>query len=206
MTLEQNRIFEKYCINYGFENNDKRESVLNKIKRQKEIFKILEEESNDDARNGIKELIEDVKSEIEHQYIRKEHVENRMGFIMALWGIVVASALTTYNDACKGTIKPDRITVLFLVELILGIVSLIVIAIGLRSIEIRHFDFSDRKTNYYCAATNINMFHVRELEILTNVWERNEKKINNKVIVGDVALFLTFMFIISVIVVNIAVK
>lgn len=94
--VDREELFRKYSVRYDADEKEDEsikenaeEDTDGKINHQRELFECLENGACD---TGIKELINMTSDEIEHQYTRKAHMENRAGFLLAFWGVIVGFA------------------------------------------------------------------------------------------------------------------
>ena len=198
-------IFEKYKIDYT-DTGINKDIIKDRIELQWILYNVMQAKTDTD-KEGIKELIKMISVEIEHQYVRKEHMENRSGFILALWGVIIGFVFNN-KDLLKIDINFDDgcVGVLQLLIILFGVLSMTALFLCLKSIGMKHFGLEDRKTNYLCALENMDMFHVRTLEILMNIWSANEKAVNGRGKMCTLSLVLVFIFALLIMVTEIIIK
>ena len=102
LTKEKESLFRKYAVFYDLSYRDYINEIKNsensfdwaRVKIQKEVYGKLCQEGDDRSLEGLRRLISITEKEIQMQYARKEHFENRTGFLMAFLGIIVGSLIS----------------------------------------------------------------------------------------------------------------
>jgi len=147
--------------------------------------------------------------DIELQYSMKQAMEYKIGFMIALWGVLVAAIMQNsvpveiFKNIISSSLNMWLKTgnVIILVGLIIsGIVSLVYIAMALLYNPYRKFRFDKRDENFRCAVEDKNMLLVKLLDSNTTVWEKNEdaneKKFNYlKMLVIWIIVFIAFIIL-----------
>lgn len=180
LTDVQEIIFEKYANKYGIDKIPTKDKI-EKVKREKYVYELLSEKGTDDT--AIEKLLDLTIKDIELQYSMKQAIENKAGFMIALWGVLVASMIQT--DMLLTLFKNIMDTSLSLSirignSIILGgltisgIVSLMHIILVLLYNPYSKFLFGRRDENFRCAVEDKNMLLVKLLDSNTTVWEKNE--------------------------------
>lgn len=183
---ELNDIFEKYSFNYDNEPN----IIIREkqVTRQKFVFDKLNEKGLDNT--AIEKLLDMTIEDIECQHTVKSGIENKAGFILALWGILVATLFDSDNDllnTIKDTILDFRyasfsfwITCSLAVAIVItGIKSLIFIYKTIKPHTYTKFMFEEKEENFKGAAINKNITYIALLDNVTNSWIQNRTVINN---------------------------
>ena len=168
------------------------ESERCKVWRQKELYMTMIGKSD---HSGVERLLNMLQTEIQTQYLRKEHFESRAGFLLTLWGIIVGlwlNYMETYQLHIKDSIDMWIICVL-------GGVSLFAICRTIEAKTFYHYFFESVDNNEHCAVENPILFKIRVLEGLTNVREMNEKLIKKKSYYFNLALWTMTCFAVFVI-------
>ncbi len=197
LSKKQEKRFEKYALFYDLQGEGETDKV--KVDRQYYVYKKLLEKSCKNV--AVQQLIDLTVEEIRIQYIRKEHFENKTGFLLALWGIL----LTAIIQNRKLIIAQNQLLGMeFSIVSLKMILSVLIIAIGiiamfflcktLFSTDYMHFDFSDREYNFKCAVEDKALFLIVQLQTMTDVWQLNEDAISDKAKNFDRALFFTIIF------------
>lgn len=155
-------------------NNRKKEKTKEKNKkafaRQIYIYKKLKE--NENNYEAIKELIQLTSEEIKTQYTRKGLIENRAGFLLALWGVAAIIAC----DKIPVISNP----LLGVISIVLGLISLILICTVIKGDRTSMYSFGSVENNYLSAVDDRAAFNVRLLEGITNAQIANNKIISMK--------------------------
>lgn len=187
LSKEQEERFEKYALYYSMQEppSYRKESDEEKVERQKYLYKTLKNKRLADT--AIEDLIRMTETEINLQYVRKEHFENRAGFLLALWGILLG--VITANTKLLGVfqavarqqndVKSHYLVIMPLI-IITGAISLYFICRSIAARKYKHFDFDDRENNFKCAVEDKKLFKVVQLEALTNAWKENDISIKDK--------------------------
>lgn len=97
LSKKQKDQFKKYALYYSFQNSPSyhKESDEEKVDRQKYLYKTLINKRLEDT--AIEDLIRMTETEINLQYVRKEHFENRAGFYWHYGGFYLGSLLQIQN-------------------------------------------------------------------------------------------------------------
>lgn len=199
MEGEQERLFEKFVVKY------EAKEQMEKIAYQKKAYEKLLEQGIE--KSGIDKLIETTNAEIQRQYLRKEQIENRSGFLLALWAIGLGIMLNG-----KGWIELAEMhgntgyaivnILLVILMIIFGFMTIIYIAKSILSDNIYFFDIKDQENNFECACEDKALFFVVLLKALSDAWELNEKMILKKGKNYNKALFSLVAFIAVIILAN----
>jgi len=182
LNTEQNNLFLKYMINYS--TSPHRQEL---IKHQKYLYT----KTNDITleKTAIKDLVYLINDDIKNQYSFKQDIENKTGFLMALWGVLSASAFDTkiIETLICNISAPDVsifcITtniILLLVLAFSGLFVLIEIVLVFHTSEYSQVPYNDKTIYHRIAVDDQNMFWVRMLEVTTNVWEKNNNTNDEK--------------------------
>lgn len=183
---DEKRFYSTYAIGYKEELDDS---------RQKFIYLSLKKESS--VADRIQVLINLTKDEIDKQFERKSNIENRCGFILALWGIIIGILLNTDYGTILNEIQDAGNTLWasylkWMLRIIATIMILAIIAIirTLWSDKLSRFRVEDVNENYITAVRDGNLMYTVMLEYYTKVWTDNEKIINKKGKSQNAALIL----------------
>lgn len=136
--------------------------------------------------DSLKNLIELTHTEIESQHDRKAQIEARGGYLLAAWGIVL-----TITDS---DMFYDHIFVT-----LLAVVSVIFCIFSLNVIPHLHYRLESTKNNYTSIIDSDELFYIRILYGLTNVWKYNNKKLKAKALCLSLAIDFTLIYTISII-------
>lgn len=180
LTDAQEMIFEKYANKYGIDKTPAKDKI-EKIEREKYVYKLLSMKGTDDT--AIEKLLDLTIKDIELQYSMKQAIENKAGFMIALWGVLVASMIQNdillllfkniVNTSLSIAIRVGNGIILGGLT-IFGIVSLVYIILVLLYNPYSKFLFDRRDENFRCAVEDKNMLLVKLLDSNTTVWEKNE--------------------------------
>lgn len=204
LTDKQKAIFDKYANKYGIDKEPSKVKSDN-IERERYIYELLNQKGIENT--AIEKLLDLTIEDIELQYAMKQAMEYKIGFMIALWGVLVAAIM---QDEVPIEIYKNIISNLtdvwlkigngiILVGLIIsGIASLVYIALALLYNPYRKFRFDKRDENFKCAVEDKNMLLVKLLDSNTTVWEKNEdaneKKFNYlKLLVMWIIIFIVFI-------------
>ena len=119
LTDAQEMIFEKYANKYGIDKTPAKDKI-EKIEREKYVYKLLSMKGTDDT--AIEKLLDLTIKDIELQYSMKQAIENKAGFMIALWGVLVASMIQ--NDILLLLFKKSLFGIVGLVESLPDMVSI----------------------------------------------------------------------------------
>ena len=144
--------------------------------------------ANGEAGERVDKLIELTRDEINKQFERKNHIENRSGFIFALWGVLLGIA---FDQNYISNINRLRESGCQLGALILGffavgilitiVLSLLNLALVIKSDKLSRFRVDDVQENYITAVKDGELMRTVMLEYYTLIWSDNEKIINEKI-------------------------
>ena len=180
LTDEQKAIFNKYANKYGVDKEPTQVKIDN-IEREKYIYELLNKKGIENT--AIEKLLDLTIEDIELQYSMKQAMEYKIGFMVALWGVLVAAIMQDrvpmklFNNIINGSTNVwikigDGIILGGLI--ISGMVSLTYIALALLYNPYRKFRFDKRDENFRCAVEDKNMLLVKLLDSNTTIWEKNE--------------------------------
>lgn len=206
LTDGQQAIFEKYANKYNIDKDPTKEKLDN-VKREKYVYELLNRKGIENT--AVEKLLELTIKDIELQYSMKQAMEYKIGFMIALWGVLVAAIMqdkvpmeiikNIMSNSTKIGLKIGNGIILG--GLIMsGIVSLVYIALALLYNPYRKFRFDKRDDNFRCAVEDKNMLLVKLLDSNTTVWEKNEdaneKKYNYlKMLVIWTIVFIAFIIL-----------
>lgn len=186
LTDVQKEIFDKYANMYNIDNESTKEKLAN-IEREKYIYELLNKKGIENT--AIEKLLDLTIGDIELQYSMKQSLEYKIGFMIALWGVLVASILqnripieifkNTINNSTNMYLRMGNGIILGGL-IISGIVSFVYIALALLYNPYCKYRFDKRDENFRCAAEDKNMLLVKLLDSNTTVWEKNEKANDKK--------------------------
>jgi len=210
---ERNEIFDEYAFNYDDETDIEKRKLA--VTRQRFVYNKLYEKGLDNT--AIEKLLDMTLEDIERLHTMKSGIENKCGFILALWGILVATLFDSDNNllsTIKGTILEWKYTsayfwitlILAVVLIITGIIDLKFIYKALKKRTYTKFVFEDKDENFRGAATDKNIMYVVFIDNVTNSWSETRNVVNNmadnyhKALIGVIvfAAILVFSFIILV--------
>lgn len=206
LTDEQKEIFDKYANKYNINKEPTQEKIDN-IEREKYLYELLNKKGIENT--AIEKLLDLTIKDIELQYAMKQAMEYKIGFMIALWGVLVA-AIMQYSvpvEIFKNIISSSMDMWLKTVNgiilgglIISGIVSLVYIALALLYNPYCKFRFDKRDENFRCSVEDKNMLLVKLLDSNTTVWEKNEaandKKFNYmKMLVIWIIVFIAFIIL-----------
>lgn len=206
LTDEQKAIFDKYANKYNIDKEPTKEKIDN-VEREKYLYELLNRKGAENT--AVEKLLELTIEDIELQYSMKQAMEYKIGFMIALWGVLVAAimqdkvpieivnniignSLNIWLKIGNGVILSGLI--------ISGILSLTYIALALLYNPYSKFRFDKRDENFRCAVEDKNMLLVKLLDSNTTVWEKNEnaneKKYNYlKMLVIWILVFIVFIIL-----------
>lgn len=183
---ERNENFEKFTFNYCDELDlvKRREE----ISRQRFVYDKLCEKGLDNT--AIDKLLDMTLEDIERLYTMKSGIENKAGFILALWGILIATLFDS-NYQLLQTIKETILALKYATMnfWITGICTIVIMVAGIMSLKYIYqtlkprlytkYVFEQKDTNFRGAATDKNATYVAFLDNVTNSWRENRESINN---------------------------
>lgn len=183
---EMKELFDKYAIKYG---TDKEPSTTNQkqVDREWYIYQKLHEKGLENT--NIEKLLDIILDDIHHQYAMKQDMENKVGFVLALWGAliitlydkkIIFNILLNISDTDNMLVKVINIICL-LGLVIIAIMSLAFVVLTLIRDKYSKPLFGDRKDEYFrCAVDDKYLSYVYLLDLNTNIWKRNEENNENK--------------------------
>ena len=157
--------------------------------RQINLYKKIKKDEG--SIETVKELIQLTSDEIETQYTRQGLIENRVGFLLALWGVaavIVSENITEINNLQLG-----------LASIVLGLISLILICLVIKGNKTSMYKFGSINNNFSSAVDDKAAFYVRLLEGITNAQIENNKIITKKYRCALWAVIFTAAYIIVLI-------
>lgn len=163
-----------------------RDTDIRDLKLQLSLYRKLLDENKEDKRQiieRIKFLIELTSNEIAAQRERKAQMEEKSGFLLATWGIIFS-------------LTADKIGKNIFI-LTLAIVSLILCGFSIYVMKFNHYKFESRINNFLSTCESEEMFYIRILDGITNSWEFNNDKINDKSKLYTAALVFTSLYSIA---------
>lgn len=178
---ELNIIFDKYANKYNID----KEPVNSKqadIDRQKYIY--LQIHKKGLSNTNIEKLLNLVIEDIQHQYSLKQDMENKVGFITALCGILIVTIMQqeVLNKLILNILDNKLTSSLRILNSVIivclafsGMFSLLLIAKALLVGEYSKYLFDDKELNFKCAVDDKYMSLVRLLDSNTTVWIKNEE-------------------------------
>jgi len=175
---------EKYLCFYSLQSSTDEnvdETEEHKVKCQILTYDKLHQNKDESA---VVYLINKTDMEIDRQYERKNQFENRTGFIMAIWGILLG-IIVDNGDALfsiNPSLSASYIIMCFVNILILffGGIYLYYIFGTLKPVKMNAFSVCERDYNYGSAVEDKFVFYVSMLEIISNCFEMNERIITEK--------------------------
>lgn len=205
LTKEEKKIFKKYGLMYSLETKQNDEDRI-KVARQKYLYKKLKEKGLKNT--AIEKFLDLTVAEIDVQYKRKEHLESRGGFLLALYGILVgifaqSNTFCTMKEILIESVTPN------LKIIILTFLTIAVFALGI--FVIKHLqqvfnidkykrpEFEEREYNFKQTVDDKEITYVVLLELYTNIWEANEKIMQKKENCFKHALVFMVFFTLAVI-------
>lgn len=195
-------IFENYCLGYD---GDKPEEAKRKIELQRHVFETLKLEMVSIEDTALPRLLDMTIHEIDTQYVRKEHFENRFGFLIAFWGILFGVVLQSdIIDRFRMLVAKDGLLkytsiVSLIVCIITGFLSLLFIMKGLITRKYYRFNFEDRDINYRCAIDDVDMAYIYMLEVCSNSRDKNEILNDKKARYVNLSIVFIGLFCVDVI-------
>lgn len=200
---EIDKIFKKYYVNY---NNEENQFIRKaQIDRQRYLYEQLNKKGLENT--NVEKLLDQLTEDIQHQYAIKQDTESKLGYLIALWGLLVAAILQN-NMLIKNLnniLSPElefgyqvANGIAFSGIVITGLLSLILINIALITGSYCKFRFDDKEDHFKCAVDSKNMSMVLLLDINTNVWEVNElanekKHLIKNILVVTISIFALFI-------------
>lgn len=173
--------------------SDEKKSDIEDVKLQLKLYlKLKEKRSTNGEPNipdSIKHLIDLTRGDIEAQHERKIQIDARAGMLLASWGIII-----TFINNLNAEIITKNISVPICATL-----SAILCIQSIYTMKFKHFGFESKPNNFISTIENEEMYYIRVLAGLTNVWSDNEKKLKIKVKLFRCALIFTLIFSLAVI-------
>lgn len=171
LSEEQEKTFNKYGFIY------ESEDLKNRVNTQKYMYSVLKNKKMDNT--SVEKLFDLLETDIKLQYEMKAHMENKSGFLIALWGVLLGVVLQC--DLLKivegiSLIKIGIISIL----VITGILTLYYLVQVILSKNYFRYTFDERELNDRCAVEDKDMFMVMIIEAYSNICEKNEKTNNQK--------------------------
>ena len=217
---EEETRFEKYGLMYDLEgkkDSETGETSKEKVSRQKYLYtEIIDKNSNPNPsrraslmdETAIPELLEITRKELEYQYIRKEHVENRAGFLLACWAVITSGVVIGFDGfkiypihlEMENMITTALTDILVMLTLALAVISLIFAILCLLPMKLRHYEYEEREYNYKCAVEDKELAYIVNLEATTNEAEHNSKELNQRQKTFSIALWLLLSYVLAVII------
>ncbi|MBQ8044612.1 MAG: hypothetical protein IJ272_10810 [Clostridia bacterium] len=187
LTKAQKRIFDKYAIKYDlYEKNDFKSK--RNIEQQKYVYKKLKERQIKNT--NIEKVLDLLMDDIKIQYELKSHTENRIGFLLALWGIILGTILQ--NDLIKKILVKIMNTYsntwslgiyicLLGLMLVFGTFSLIMFIRALLQGRYARYMYNDKDIIYGSTVDDKEISMTILLESHINIWSSNENNNNQQV-------------------------
>lgn len=201
LTDEQKTIFDKYANKYNIDKDSTKEKIDN-IEREKYVYEMLNRKGLENT--AVEKLLDLTIKDIELQYSMKQAMEYKIGFMIALWGVLVAAIMQSkvpmvifkniISDSTSIWLKIGNGIVLSGL-IISGIISLVYIALSLLYNRYRKFRFDKRDENFRCAVEDKNMLLVKLLDSNTTVWAKNEESNEKKFIYMKMLVIWIIVFI-----------
>lgn len=175
---EQDAIFYKYYNNY--DNLSSSCEIEHQISRQKYIYKKLIEKGVENT--NIEKYLDILMDDINHQYAMKQDAENKVGFMLTLWGVILTAILSTdMINIVVNNIFTSELSAwhrvfsagCFITLLISGVVSLFFMYKIFKT-NYSKFDFSNKEAHFKCMVDDKLMSLVSLVDTNTNVWIKNE--------------------------------
>ena len=176
-------MYDTYAIDFEMNDASKADCEKNLLEK----FMYVQMKANGEAGERVDKLIELTRDEINKQFERKNHIENRSGFIFALWGVLLGIALdqnyissinSLWESGCQlGALILGIFAVGVLITIVLSLVNL---AMVIRSDKLSRFRVDDVQENYITAVKDGELMRTVMLEYYTLIWSDNEKIINEK--------------------------
>lgn len=201
LTNRQEQLFKKYAFTY--EGDYAKQKNVND---QKYVYRVLKNKSMDNT--AIKSLLEMIQKDIDMQYQMKGHIENKAGFLMALWGILLGVIL---NIKLPMELYTENSNLLFIVLnyimivvlVCTGVLSLYFTIQTITSKQYARYTFEERNINYRCAVDDKELFSVMMLEAYTNCWEKNENTNQKKAWYLSKSMIFIAVYIFSIVFIKI---
>lgn len=181
-------------------------------KYEKRAKNIGNKESND---TGLEKLLDLTIEDVELQFTIKQSIEYKIGFVLALWGVLLAAIFQAeipqilIREVFFGLEQLSACNILYriicfaalLFLSITGARSLLLINESLVGMKYKNIEFYESKqANFKCAVDNRDIFVLQLLQKYTNIWKHNEDMNNKKAKMFDKIIKGTGIFIISIIV------
>ena len=185
---EKDIIFEKYAFDYMTESDiDKRNAAID---RQRYVYDKLTEKRLDNT--AVEKLLDMTLEDIECQHTIKAGIENKSGFILALWGILLATMFDSDNSLLskikENMVDFECLSYISWITVVLVIIllytcgkSLYYIYQSIKPHTYKKFMFDEKEYNFKGAVDDINITYTTLLDNVTNSW------IQNRAIVNDIS-------------------
>ena len=205
LTNEQKMIFDKYANKYNIDKDPTKEKIAN-VEREKYVYELLNRKGIENT--AVEKLLDLTIKDIELQYSMKQAMEYKIGFMIALWGVLVAAIMQyrapvmifKYIISVTTSIWQKIGNGIVLSGLIIsGIASLVYIALSLLYNRYRKFRFDKRDENFRCAVEDKNMLLVKLLDSNTTVWVKNEESNEKKFVYMKMLVIWIIVFIVFII-------
>lgn len=187
----QKKCFVKYANKYNSDIETKCE-----IDREWYVYKKANEKGLENT--NIEKLLDMVLDDIQHQYAVKHDIESRVGFALALWGVLVVAILEKdlfiqcikqINDSSNSMWFKFFCCISFLGLILSVIVTLILIIATLRTNKYNRPLYGEDKDKYFrCAVDDKLMSLVHLLDTNINVWKHNERTNQKKSKIFDFSI------------------
>lgn len=175
LSKDDEELFQKYAFLYNEPctwtfSNESNMTDIDRINLQKYVFSIIRRTKLENT--AIERLLEITMKELDHQYIRKEHIENKTGFLTALWGVLTCVTLekgiifNAFNSLSGIGYVQIGIRIIFFVAMI---VSCVYIFATFMTGKYKRFEFEEIECNYLSAVEDKDISNVAFLEAYTNI-------------------------------------
>lgn len=205
-TDHQKKVFDKYANKYKVDDDPVKE-ILDNVDREKYVYLKMCEKGLENT--GVEKLLDITITDIQQQYSIKQDMEYKTGFMVALWGVLIATVLQgkiyikPINNLFEDTLSLGYKAfgmLIFWGLLISGIVSMFYIYQTLLTGTYRRYVFDKKDINFRCAVDDKNMLLTRLLDSNTTIWIKNEDANEKKYKNLKRLIIWTGIFIISIIV------
>lgn len=200
------RIFDKYANKYNIDKEWTKEKQAH-IDRQRYLFNKIHEKGLENT--NAEKLLDIILSDIQHQYSMKQDMENKVGFIMALWGVLIAIVLDSQLPTkVFSYIICDKLPLYFRLFCVFtfvglcisGILSFFFITATLLTDKYSKALYDDKENNFKCSVDDKYMSIVVMLDTNTNVWIKNENTNTQKAkrlrkLIITIGIFIIFIIL-----------
>lgn len=213
---ERDNIFTKYSFDYETEESKfktkkakrKEEEERNEaVALQRVVFDALCDKGLENT--AVEKLLDLTVADTEGIFNMKTALENKCGFILALWGILLSILLDADNEILikiKNTINAGStnsnyiITIILLIVLIiLGLSSFILLSICVSPLNLQRYVYSEKKCNFESAVIDKNITYTALLDMNTNVRNTNAKRVDRRSKILRWAIVLVGLFALMII-------